>query len=438
MNVVYIHTHDSGRCWEPYGYRIHMPNVMRIAKEGLLFRNAFCAAPTCSPSRAALLTGMAAHSSGMMGLTHRGFDLFESGRHMASFFSENGFETVLCGLQHEARDPLTLGYSHVFRCDEPEGARLRWDKANAKLACDYLRKRHERPFFLSYGMMNTHRPYPDHNTAGIDPDTLSVPWCTPDNETNRSDMADYCFAAQIADECVGDVLNTLRETDQMENTILIITTDHGIAWPFMKCSLYDTGIGVSLILRIPGMHQSRHVSDCLVSQIDLFPTLCELLHIAPPDWLQGTSLMPVIRNNQAVRSEIFAEVNYHSSYEPQRCIRTDRYKLILRFDDYLGIVATNIDPSPAKDALRQAGYMDWVHAREELYDLSIDPSERINLVQNPAYRHIYHELTAKLYEWMRATNDPLLTYRYRIPAPAHARINIKTGYSSEEKTYEAW
>ena len=199
-------------------------------------------------------------------------------------------------------------------------------------------------------------------------------------------MADYCYAVEIVDRCTGMILNTLRETGQLENTVLIVTTDHGIAWPFMKCTLYDTGIGVSLIMRIPGMEYKQHATDCLASQVDIFPTLCDLLGIGKPDWLQGTSLVPVLQENLSVRSSIFAEVNYHSSYEPMRCIRTDRYKLIVRFDDYLGIIATNIDPSMSKDALCRAGYMSWNHAREELYDLDIDPVERVNLIYSRDYQ----------------------------------------------------
>ncbi len=438
MNVVYIHTHDSGRYWAPYGYGMNMPNIMQIARAGIVFRNAFCAAPTCSPSRAALLTGMAAHSAGMLGLTHRGFSLNDPGKHMASFFSGQGFETVLCGLQHEAEDVSSLGYSRIYRCDQPDSDRLRWDVDNAELACAYLRELHEHPFFLSYGMMNTHRPYPDHLEGGINPDSVLPPWCVPDNAENRRDMADYCYAVEIVDRCTGMILNTLRETGQLENTVLIVTTDHGIAWPFMKCTLYDTGIGVSLIMRIPGMEYKQHATDCLVSQVDIFPTLCDLLGIEKPDWLQGTSLVPVLQENLSVRSSIFAEVNYHSSYEPMRCIRTDRYKLIVRFDDYLGIIATNIDPSMSKDALCRAGYMSWNHAREELYDLDIDPVERVNLIYSRDYQKIYHELNKKLYEWMLATNDPLCVYRYRIPAPEKARINMKTCYAATEQNYEQW
>jgi len=436
MNVIYMHTHDSGRYWQPYGYPVDMPHISSLAQEGMLFRNAYCAAPTCSPSRSAMLTGQSAHSSGMLGLTHRGFDLANPQQHLASFLQTKGYETALCGVQHEARDAQTLGYTRLLPSAPGNKGMVAMDLENAQTVASYIREKHHAPFFLSFGMMNTHRPYPSHAGSGINADYLTPPWPLMDNADNRSDMADYYYAAQTVDKCVGEVLRALQEANLMDDTILLMTTDHGIAWPFMKCSLYDTGIGVALIMRIPGMHRELHVSDQLVSQTDIFPTLCDLLHLEKPSWLQGVSLLPVLEKNEAVRSEIFAEVNYHSSYEPKRCVRTERYKLIVRYDDYLGVVATNIDPSPAKDFLRDAGYLDTLHPREELYDLWIDPAERNNLVHDSRYLPVYHDLLSRLTRWMEATDDPLLRYRFRIPRPQGAKISLKTAYVQSDPVYE--
>ena len=88
MNIIYMHTHDSGRYTSPYGYNLPTPNIMKLAEDGVLFRNAYCAAPTCSPSRAALLSGMYAHTSGMLGLAHRGFSCYDLRGHMASYFTK--------------------------------------------------------------------------------------------------------------------------------------------------------------------------------------------------------------------------------------------------------------------------------------------------------------------------------------------------------------
>lgn len=434
MNVLYLHTHDSGRFMQPWGHAIPMPATMALAAEGVVFRQAYCAAPTCSPSRAALMTGMAAHTAGMLGLAHRGFALRDTRQTMPSWFSAHGYETVLCGVQHEAADDRALGYDVLLPFTPWLGVRqdqIAWDRRNAALVCDYLRQRHDKPFFLSYGMVNTHRPYPDRRLRQVDARFVQVPASVPDTPENRRDMADYICAAMAVDDCVGQVLAALREAGLYEDTVILLSTDHGIAWPFMKCQLYDGGIGVAMLLRWPGMRAAGTVCDSLVSQVDVFPTLCELTGVPKPDWLQGVSMLPAVEDGQDVRDAVFAEVNYHAAWEPLRCVRTRRFKLILRFDDWQRPVAPNIDASPAKDALRQAGYLDAALPREELYDLTADPAERHNLCGDPAFEETRRALRAHLLEWMRETDDPLLRCGGRVPAPPGARVNRRDGYDPE-------
>ena len=115
-NILYLHSHDTGRYVQPYGHAVPTPHLQRLAEEGCLFRQAFCAAPTCSPSRAALLTGQCAHSSGMLGLAHRGFALRDGGQHLAQVLRAAGYHTALAGVQHEsARSEVRrLGYGHIL------------------------------------------------------------------------------------------------------------------------------------------------------------------------------------------------------------------------------------------------------------------------------------------------------------------------------------
>ena len=108
-NIVYLHTHDTGRGIQPYDPGIKTPNLMRLAQEGVLFRNAYCVGPTCSPSRSGLLTGQYPHQNGMFGLAHRGFSLNDYGKHLANFLKGYGYETALFGMQHEAADANTIG-----------------------------------------------------------------------------------------------------------------------------------------------------------------------------------------------------------------------------------------------------------------------------------------------------------------------------------------
>jgi hypothetical protein len=122
-----------------------------------------------------------------------------------------------------------------------------------------------------------------------------------------------------------------KKNGYWHDTMIILTTDHGIAFPHMKCNLYDTGIGITLALRIPGQEMPP-LCDALVSHVDIFPTICDVLQKEPPAWLQGQSLLPLFCGTESIRSEVFAEVTYHAAYEPMRCIRTMRHKLIVHYD----------------------------------------------------------------------------------------------------------
>src|SRR5215472_13577881 len=112
-NILYIHSHDTGRYLQPYGHAVPAPNLQRLAEGGILFRHAFNAAPTCSPSRASLLTGQCPHSNGMLGLAHRGFSMIDYKRHIAHTLRAAGYHSELIGLQHIARDPEIIGYDKV-------------------------------------------------------------------------------------------------------------------------------------------------------------------------------------------------------------------------------------------------------------------------------------------------------------------------------------
>ena len=112
-NVLYLHSHDTGRYVQPYGHPVPTPAYQRLAQEGVLFRQNFCLGPTCSPSRAALLTGQTPHSCGQLGLAHRGFELQHPERHLAWTLRQHGYSTTLIGVQHVTRDPARTGYEQI-------------------------------------------------------------------------------------------------------------------------------------------------------------------------------------------------------------------------------------------------------------------------------------------------------------------------------------
>lgn len=393
MNVLYLHTHDMGKYNSIYGYNIPTPNFLDIARDSTVFRKAFCASPTCTPSRGALLTGMHPQSNGLIGLAHRGFSLNNPENHLSHYLKRFGIRTVLCGEQHEANNRNILGYENPHYPPRPKGVDT--DTYTADCAVQFIKNASE-PFFLSVGFVNPHRPYKAH--SDIDPDYIELPHCIPDSPETRKDFADYMTSIRHADECAGMVIKALRESGQYDKTTIILTTDHGIAFPFMKCHLYDTGINVTLAIKTTGERKVK-LSDALVSHVDIFPTVCDLYNIPHPDWLQGKSLMPILKGEkEKVRDTVYAGITYHAAYEPVRCIRTEKYKYIRRFDEeYHSKVMPNIDDGYTKRYLLEHGLKDMPLPTEELYDLKLNPCERNNLCvsgtkENEAIKKELHRL----------------------------------------------
>lgn len=432
MNVIYINTHDSGRMLSPYGYDIPTENLKKLAEDSVVFTNAFCAGPTCSPSRAALLTGTFPHQNGMLGLAQRGFSLYNPEKHLANFLKNNGYNTCLCGIQHEygwyldlEKNGLhNLGYKEIITTDskpfKKEELHL-WDRNNAIEVVRWLDNyNEEKPFLLSFGMHSTHRPYPVEVAEFIDERYIVPPYPITNNEENRHDHAQYMTTAHYADENIKMIVDALKRNNLYENSIIIFTTDHGLALPFNKCNLTDTGIGVSLIMKVPNTDSNGKVVDSLVSQIDVFPTLCELLKLNKPDYLEGKSFAEAFADNKAFLDEyIFAEVNFHTSYEPVRCVRTKRYKYIKYYDETWNKVnLSNMDESVPKDFLMNNGLKEKVKYREGLFDLYYDPTERNNLADDIKYKEILKNLRKVLLEKQIKTDDPILK----------GALEIKKGY----------
>ncbi len=424
-NILYIHSHDTGRYLQPYGHAIPTPNLQRLAERGLLFRRAYCAAPTCSPSRAALLTGQSPHSAGMLGLANRGFVLRDFSQHIIHTLKAAGYISALAGIQHLTsaqyhRGAEAVGYDRILTEDKPQAHIA---------AADFIRSQPEAPFWLTVGFFETHREYPTEHD--VNPDYVLPPAPFPDTPGTRQDMANYIAMARILDDKIGHVLRALDETGQRENTLVIYTTDHGLAFPDMKCNLTDHGIGVALIMDGPAPFRGGRVIDGMVSHIDIFPTLCDLLDIEPPAWLQGHSMLPLLNGERdSIRDELFAEVSYHAAYEPKRAVRTERYKYIRRYDGRRSPVLSNIDDGFAKSKWLEAGYADSPIAPERLYDTILDPSERVNLIDSAEHAEVLAEMRARLDRWMRETDDPLLTGQ--VPAPPEAELNDPAGLSHRE------
>jgi arylsulfatase A-like enzyme len=354
----------------------------------------------------------------MFGLVNRGFSLEHPERHLAQILRANGYYTAQLGLQHVVKDPETAGYDHIHG---QGGAAAKVTPA----AVEFIDTGPRQPFFMDIGFTETHRVF--HPADGAqhpaeDPRYCLPPAPLPDTPETRRDMADFKASARILDQSVGAVLDALERNGLTENTLVISTTDHGIAFPSMKCNLTEHGIGVLLIMRGPGGFNGGKVVDAMVSQIDLFPTVCEVAGIAPPAWLQGTSLVPLVNGDvERVHDAVYAEVNYHAAYEPQRVVRTERWSYVRRWAEYDHPVLANCDDGYSKRVWMEHGWAQRPVAAEQLYDLIFDPTERCNLAGDPAHAETLAEMRSRLDRWMQETDDPLL--RGHVPLPEGARVN---------------
>ena len=406
QNIVYLHSHDTGRFIRPYGHAVNTPAMQRFAEQGVVFRQAFAAAPNCSPSRAALLTGEYPHNNGMNGLDHRGgFVLNDYSRHILHTLRDHGYLTVLGGLQHIGRDTDAIGFDRVL-------GNARSPKAEEVIArvTDFLADPPDQPFFLDCGVYETHKDQRRFSSAPEFPDTrfTETPASLPDTPETRLEMARFAKALEVLDNAYDTVLTALETHGLAHNTLVIITTDHGLPLAGHKRTLTDGGTGVLLMMRGPGGFSGGKIIDAMVSQIDIFPTLCEYLDIPAPERLQGRSMMPLIQKEQdEIHDAIFTELTYHTTYMPLRAVRTKRWKYIKSFADKK---QRNFggDPGRCIDQWEKVGCPKRFLAEEQLYDLLFDPAQACNLAYDPEYNKVLNEMRARLLAWQKETDDPIL------------------------------
>jgi N-sulfoglucosamine sulfohydrolase len=445
-NIVLIHAHDAGRYVQPYGHPLHTPNLMQFAREGVLFRKAFAVAPTCGPSRAAMLSGQYAHEVGMFDLPSPRWAFDDYSKHLVRILAEAGYETVLAGCEHEtcgSERELTeeLGYQKLL--NQTRESKGEFYQETVDHVERYLAQPKDRPFFLSFGTDEPHRNNIARPEIGIgkesarfsktryyDPDKLdwrytAPPPFLPDLPEIRKDMASYAEGVRLMDEYMGRVLYALRHYGHDHNTIVIVTSDHGIEFPGGKKSLTDQGLGVMLMMRGPGGLTGGKVIEPIVSHLDLVPTLFELIGLERRPWMRGHSLLPLVRGEVAsVRNEIFGEQTYHGrQLEALRCIRTERHKLVLRHQPRGPVMRHD---GPSSRVLEAHGFYDRPLGHVELFDLYLDPWEHCNRADDPAYATIRNDLEARLRHWMAETGDPFPTGQFpsatpgRLERPEHA------------------
>lgn len=364
------------------------------------------------------MTGRYAHSNGQIGLTHRGFPLPEEERTIIDYLNAAGYLTAHIGFQHERHDRT----QNRYQLYGPDGGPC---EEGAKAAADFLAS-HDRngraPFYLNVGFQEVHLPFMRDVYTPDDPASVSVPGWLPDNPAVRQELARFNGAIRWMDQSVGVVMDALRRTSLDDDTLVMFTTDHGMAFPRAKGMLYDPGIGVALIMRLPtGMGGSGLVVDDLISTVDVAPTLLELAGAPAPSAIQGRSFLGLLTGGSYAPNEcIFAEKNYHDCYDPIRGVRTSSYKYLRNLENRPQIILAS-DMKRSSAAEEMWPWASEPRAAEELYDLEADPDELHNLAESPGMARVKAELAASLQRWMESTDDPIL--RGPVAAPPGARVS---------------
>jgi len=425
LNCVTIVAHDLGQQLGCYGHPdARTPNVDRLAAEGRLFSNSFCTAPQCSPSRASLWTGRYPHATGVVGLTHGGFanDLNGGEKHLAQVLCEAGYTTHLAHIQHCASSPQRCGFQH----HRPGGHAPQTAKAAVEVIEGW--RSADGPLMLQVGFFEPHRPFPHDDTDVPSPADMVVPGYLPDLPVVREDLALMAASAASMDAGVGRILDALDRRGLTDSTVVLFVADHGIPFPHAKMTLYDPGLQVATLLRVPGLPGGRR-HEQMVSNVDVLPTLLELLGLEAPAGVQGRSFRNLLVGDAyRARNEVFGEMTYHTYYDPMRCIRTDRWKLIANFEhspyqmgspDYHNNAHGYYEVAVASRERIAA----WCHPPFELYDLAADPWEQQSIADAPEHQATRDDLARRLRRWMAQTGDPLLygpvaqgAYRQRMAA----------------------
>ena len=418
---------------------VKTPTFDRLAREGMLFQHAYVSSPSCTPSRGALLTGQWHWRLEAGANLHCIFpDKFRSYPEM---LQDAGY---FVGVTGKAWGP--------GRTETPNrpiaGQRFKNFEA-------FLEARPKgKPFCFWLGSADPHRPYDEGRgrESGIRHGSIKLPACLPDSEVVRSDVADYYFEVQRFDTFVGDALKALEAAGELDNTVIVMTGDHGMPFPRGKGNLYDSGTRVPLAIRwgkaagkrkaAEGNEGPGVVIDDFVSTTDLAPTFLALAKVPRPDSMTGQSLLPLLAGGSRPHPHrefaLFGKERHVPMQEapdmggyPCRGIRTADYLFIRNFSpdrwpngtpDFekatiRGVWYGDCDNGPSKTWLIEHKDDNDTNRRlyelafakrpaEELYDLKRDPDQLNNVATDPSYAEIKAKLAQQLTDVLIATYDP--------------------------------
>lgn len=405
---------------------VKTPNLERLAQHGVTFTNAYSANPSCTPSRAGILTGRYPHKLGeAVNLVGR---LDASIPTYVHSLRKEGYEVAFDRKGWGPGDFTQMGYK-----ENPAGKQVEFQKMLSLLP-------KEKPFFFWFGTNDPHRTFPfgKGRASGIDLSKIKVPAFLPDVPEVRGDLADYFYLIKRLDDEVGELLKALEQTGRLENTIIVMSSDNGMPFPHAKANLYDYGTRVPLIISSfsKKVIQNKR-NDSFVNLIDLTPTFLELAGARNIPQMDGKSLMPVLTGQAtAHRNEVFLERERHCMARnemdrgagyPMRAIRTNEFLYIVNLRYYRmpggdeempGTTSEfgDVDGGPTKAFIldnrndpKVKPFFDLGFGKrpgEELYDLRKDPYNVNNVAEVAEYVSAKKELSEKLLQWMQDEKDP--------------------------------
>ncbi|MAY89571.1 MAG: heparan N-sulfatase [Rickettsiales bacterium] len=473
-NVVLFVTDDQSPDFGAYGNPVlKTPNLDALAADGTRFEHAFCTTASCSASRSVILSGLHNHANGHYGHQHS-YHKFNSYGNLVSlpvYLSHGGYRTARCGKYHVAPEA-------IYKFDQAIPGNSRSPVVMADNCKAFLADDSEKPFFLYICPSDPHRGggtatelphqpnrfgnpkpgskgYPGIKEVVYDPDKVRVPGFLPDAPTCRAELAQYYQSVSRIDQGIGRLVKILKEANKWEDTLFFFISDHGIAMPGAKTTLYEGGMRSPCLVRNPYLKKRGIATDAMVSWVDLTPTILEFAgvldgkgklssdvssslrktgikgeqngrHLSPGKF-HGRSFLSVIDKKKASgRDEVFASHTFHeiTMYYPMRVVRERRYKLIWNIAHDLPYpFASDLWAAPTWQAQWKQGLSapygaktvrSYIHRPAfELYDVEKDPHEGNNLATSPDHAAPLARLKAKLKAFQEKTNDPwAMKWRY--------------------------
>lgn len=424
-NVVMFVADDHGaEAFGAYGNPVvKTPSLDKLAAEGVRFTHAFATTASCSASRSVILSGVHNHRTGQYGHEHEyhHFQAFENVRTLPVMLAEAGYRTARGGKFHVAPESA-YKFQRVLKLPEVES---------------FIRQDGGKPFFLYYATNEPHRPFRHDVEDRVDPKQVIVPDWLPDLPEVREELALYYASVRSVDKTFGRIVDALKRTGTYENTLILYLSDNGAAFPGSKTNVYEPGIRLPLVVKMPGSRRGGAVNGAMVSWVDLVPTVLQFagVKVAPPPAspkpvspgnfinetpaIQGRSFLDVLEQEQPRGwDEIYASHTFHeiTMYYPMRVVRTRTHKLIWNIAHPLPYpFASDLQASKTWQAVISRGLPKlgprttkvYVQRPQfELYDLTKDPLESTNLSADPAHAGVLAELKAKLKAFQARTGDP--------------------------------